>query len=96
MKQIQQQPSIETAQETPYTILHFWDLQYIFFPTYNNKKYCWLKICWSQKLIANILRFFFEEANGVLYLFLQLVSWRSRFLEADDFTWGPKNTLGVV
>ena len=59
MKQIQQQPSIETTQETPYTVLHFWDLQYIFFPTHSNKKYCWLKICWSQKMITNIFQFFF-------------------------------------
>jgi hypothetical protein len=25
-----------------------------------------------------------------------LVSWTSRFLAADGFTWGPKDTLAVV
>ena len=98
MKQIQQQPSIETALEnTIHSFTFLGSAVYIFHHTQQQKVLLLIKnLLVTKNDIQYSPVFLFEEASGVFCFYLHLVSWTSRFLAADGFTWGPKDTLAVV
>ena len=83
MKQIQQQPSIETTLEnTIHSFTFLGSAVYIFHHTQQQKVLLLIK----NLLVQYSPIFLFEEASGVFCFYLHLVSWTSRFLAADGFT----------
>jgi len=90
MKQIQQQPSIETALENTihrHSFTFLGSAVYIFHHTQQQKVLLLIKnLLVTQNDIQYYPVFLFEEASGVFCFYLQLVSWTSRFLAADGFT----------
>jgi hypothetical protein len=90
MKQIQQQPSIETALENTihrHSFTFLGSAVYIFHHTQQQKVLLLIK---NQLVTQNDIQYYpvflFEEASGVFCFYLHLVSWTSRFLAADGFT----------
>jgi hypothetical protein len=90
MKQIQQQPSIETALENTihrHSFTFLGSAVYIFHHTQQQKVLLLIKnLLVTQNDIQYYPVFLFEEASGVFCFYLHLVSWTSRFLAADGFT----------